>query len=174
MFLYSTPGRRRTWGPASQPGSLIIFSIPADFRSYSRSWKQNNAQVLYPEYGVELRLSKFVLIFNFPARNVLKKSRNSSLAVLRRHVLRRPGVLWWQYGNVDPRVRQLARQAHSTVQLVSSLKVCYLQTSSKVTSGMSNHYFQVPVTLTRIQACRGRCACKKEHQLHIADSNYKQ
>ena len=31
--------------------------------------------------------------FKFPARHALKKSRNSSLAILRRNVLRRPGVL---------------------------------------------------------------------------------
>ena len=73
LTAYSTPMRRRTWHPASQPSIALNFldSIRFTFLSAFKR-KQCNAQVLYPECAVEPYLSKSARIFKFPATHVLK------------------------------------------------------------------------------------------------------
>ena len=75
--------------------SFLIFSIPADLCSYLRSIGSNERSATHKsciQNAVKNCLSKSVLIFKFPARHVLKKSKNSSLAVPCRHVLR---YMYW-------------------------------------------------------------------------------
>ena len=81
---YSTVGCRRTWGPASPPG-IVLNSLDSSRFTFLSAIKaaRFNAVQSARFARISHTIIQTILIFNFLACS-LKKSGNSSLAVLRR------------------------------------------------------------------------------------------